>query len=130
MVICFADDIICLAKTKMGTERQLEIIVDWCKKWKMKVSDSKTFATTLSEENKWQCKGQTDDEDYIFLDTPDISYLGLEYQIKGRDFLGQQYWKMELKADKYVYAILNTARDSLDQSLIARRVCLNTTNNR
>ena len=55
-VATFADDILCLSiASKEGTERQLKIIMKWCKKWNMKLSESKTYISTLSGENNWRC---------------------------------------------------------------------------
>ena len=48
-----------------------------------------------------------------------FSYLGLDFHLKGRDFLVDQYKRMLAKAERYRFAILNTTRDSLDRSLVA-----------
>ena len=47
-------------------------------------------------------------------------YLGIEFKVKGRDFLEAQYQRSLKKAEKYVFAILNTTKDSQDQSLVTR----------
>ena len=105
-VLAFADDILCLSRTsREGTETQMKTIVDWCTLWKMKMSEPKTYIATLSSENNWVCEGEND---YLsFEESLGFSYLGMDYRLKGRDFLGDHYEKMKKKADKYVYAILN-----------------------
>ena len=118
-VLAFADDILCLSRTsREGTETQMKTIVDWCTLWKMKMSEPKTYIATLSSENNWVCEGEND---YLsFEESLGFSYLGMDYRLKGRDFLGDHYEKMKKKADKYVYAILNLTRDLLDRSVVAR----------
>ena len=117
-VLAFADDVLCLSSTKEGTEIQIKIIVDWCTLWKMKMSEPKTYIATLSQENKWVCDGEN--EYLSFEESLGFTYLGIDYRLKGRDFLGDHFDRMKKKADKYVYAILNLTRDLLDRSVVAR----------
>ena len=84
----------------------------------MRISESKTYIATLSADMSWLCEGDYDE--LFFDDSQRCTYLGLDYRLKGRDFLGEQYEKMKKKADKYVFAILNTTRDLLDRSILAR----------
>ena len=118
-VATFADDILCLSiQSKEGIERQLEIIMRWCKRWNMRLSESKTYISTLSEENNWRCENH-EGSTMEFQESMMFSYLGLDFHIKGRDFLMDQYKRMLSKAEKYRHAILNTTRESLDRSLVA-----------
>ena len=55
--MAFADDILCLSRTTKGTEDQLKQIVGWCENWGMRISDSKTYVSTLSDETGWKCVG-------------------------------------------------------------------------
>ena len=79
---------------------------------------TKTYIATLSKDTMWECEG--DFEELTFQESMVFTYLGIDYRIKGRDFLGDHFSKMKKKADKYVFAILNTTRDSLDRALVAR----------
>ena len=119
-VLAFADDVLCFSRTsKAGTEEQMRIIMNWCAKWKMEISQSKTYIATMSRTiTEWEVEGNS--EQLSFDESRMFTYLGVDFRVKGRDFLGDHYEKMLKKADKYVFAILNTTRDLLDRSLVAR----------
>ena len=104
-------------------EEQLWNIVSWCENWGMKISESKTYVSTLSDETGWKCEG-VGNEDYAFAESIAFTYLGVSFKIKGRDFLADQNKKILAKADRYVNAILHTTKDGLDQALIARSLWL------
>ena len=89
----------------------------------MKISESKTVISSLSEHTNWQCEG-IDAEDYSFADSVAFAYLGVRFKVKGRDYLDDQYRHILTKADRYMYAIMHTTKESLDQALTARSLWL------
>ena len=116
--VAFADDVLCLSRNSTEIKKQLQLILEWCHNWGMQISSTKTRISTLSDENNWTVQGFVG-EDFSFGDSAAFTYLGVDFKVKGRDFLGNQYQKMITRADGYVSAILNTTRDQLDRSLVA-----------
>ena len=117
-VLTFADDILCLSLTQPGMERQLGIVSDWCETNGMRMSVDKSSISTTDVSSNW--KVVIGEEELGIDEKSSFVYLGVEFKVKARDFLEEQHKRMQKKANKYVYAILNTTKDSQDQSLVAR----------
>ena len=58
-ILAYADDIVLLAESEAELQRQLDILYEWCGKWKMQVNDSKTNIVHFRN----RCKPLTD---YVF----------------------------------------------------------------
>ena len=99
-------------------ESQLRIVGDWCEQMGMKMSMEKSSVSTMDSSTDW--KIALGGEDLSIDKRESFIYLGVEFRIKGRDFLEGQYNRMLTKAGKYASAILHTTKDSPDQSLVAR----------
>ena len=96
--MAFADDILCISTTPEGTNGQLETIARWCSKWGMRISESKTVISSLSEQTNWRVGG-IGPVDFSFSDSVAFTYLGVSVKVRGRDFLCSQYQRIKMKAD-------------------------------
>ena len=112
----FADDLVLVSRSRRtGMESLIDIVVNFCKDMKMKLSPTKTFIiTNKSTGQPWMVDDQALEEVLV------AKYLGVNIQVQGRSLVGQYERTMLSRARTFSHTIMGLSKSGLDRASVAR----------